>query len=373
MKRIALIGASSEVATDLIDVLAERGFELAGLRVLGDESLAGEGIEAAGYDVRVERAERGSLGSVDVALFVGDGALARLLLPEAHQAGAIVIDATPFSLSAGAPVVLPEVNAERIGELGEKRILAVPGPHGVGLAVALAPLHEAAGVKRVVTTVFDSAAMHGREAMDALSQQSVRLMQGRGLSQAEFPEQIAFNARPQSAALDGDGSSLDEQRLVREITGLFGDTVQVVASIVRVPVFAGAAQAVWVELERPLETEEAERVLREGRGILLPEPGAVTEANGVDAAPDEELDDQTYDEEPSEEEDEDPAEPREHDLLHDEGPGPVEVGGSEAVHVARIRADGGSGVAFWVAFDELRKGSSLSLVATLEIALRDLR
>ena len=374
MTRIAIVGASSEVATDLIDVLAERGFDLSGLRVLGDESLAGEGIEAAGYDVRVEQAARGSLGSVDAAIFVGDGALARLLVAEAHAAGAIVIDATPVSRAAGAPIVLPEVNAERIGELGEKRILAVPGPHGVGLAAALAPLHEVAGVKRVVTTVFDSAAMHGREAMDALSQQSVRLMQGRSLDNDEFPEQIAFNARPQSASVDGNGSSIDELRLAREITGLFGDAVDVIATVVRVPVFAGAAQAVWVELERPLETEQAEQLLREGRGILLPEPRDASDTDGAGEPSPAELDDDGYDDEPREDEEEEsePFEERGHDLLHDEGPGPVEVGGSEAVHVARIRADRG-GVAFWVAFDELRKGISLSIVATLEIALRDLR
>ncbi|MBY0275103.1 hypothetical protein K2Z84_07170 [Candidatus Binatia bacterium] len=372
MTRIAIVGGSSEVVSDLIDVLADRGFDLSGLRVLGDESLAGEGIEAAGYDVRVEQAARGSLGTVDVAIFVGDGTLARLLVHEAHQAGAVVIDATPFSRSAGAPLVLPEVNAERIGELGEKRILAVPGPHAVGLAVALAPLHDAAGVKRVVTTVFDSAAMHGREAMDALSQQSVRLMQGRGLANDEFPEQLAFNARPQAAAIDGDGASHDEERLVREVTGLFGDAIDVVATVVRVPVFAGAAQAVWVELERPLETEEAERLLREGRGILLPEPRAASDVDGAGEPSLDALADDAYDDEPRDEEDEEPVEERAHDLRHDEGPGPVEVGGSEAVHVARIRSDA-HGVAFWVAFDELRKGTSLSLVATLEIALRELR
>jgi aspartate-semialdehyde dehydrogenase len=140
-----------------------------------------------------------------------------------------------------------------------------------------------------------------------------------------------------------------------------------------VPVFAGAAQAVWVELERAIETEEAERVLREGRGILLPEPGVASDGNGADGpTEDEPADDEVYGDEAHDDEGEEPAEPRTHDLLHDEGPGPVEVGGSESVHVARIRA-AGKGVAFWVAFDELRKGTSLSLVATLEIALRDLR
>lgn len=365
MTRIAIVGASSETATDLIDVLADRGFDLGGLRVLGDETLAGEGIESAGYDVRVEEAVRGSLGGIDVAIFLGDGALARLLVPEARDAGAIVIDATPFSRASGAPIVVPEVNPERVAALGGERVIAVPGPHGVGLAVALAPLHEAAGVKRVVTTVLDSAAMHGRDAMDALSQQSVRLMQGRGLARNEFAEQIAFNARPQVAALHGDGSSLDEARLSHELKALFGERVEVVATVVRVPVFAGAAQAVWVELDRPLSTEDAQQLLREGRGILLPESPEVTPDEG-----DVEDDGDGYDDEPVEAADDgdDPG----HDLLHDESPGPVEVGGSEAVHVARVRA-GSGGVALWIALDELRKGTSLSLVATLEIALRDLR
>lgn len=377
MTRIAIVGASSEVATDLIDVLVDRGFDLSGLRVLGDESLAGEGIEAAGYDVHVEPAVRGALGSVDVALFLGDGTLARQLLPEARDAGAIVIDATGFALGAGAPAVLPEVNAERVAELGGARVLAVPGPHAVGLAAALAPLNEAAGVRRVVTTVFDSAAMHGRDAMDALSQQSVRLMQGRGFERDQFPEQLAFNARPQVALLDGDGWSFDERRLASEIAALFGDGVEVVATVVRVPVFAGAAQAVYVELERPLTADAAEQLLREGRGILLPEAriaGEDPDALEDDAAA---ADDETFDFDAAEDDGDPDAQPAAgeehgHDLLHDEGPGPVEVGGSEAVHVARVRSRG-NGVAFWIAFDELRKGTSLSVVATLEIALRDLR
>jgi aspartate-semialdehyde dehydrogenase len=360
MTRLAIVGASSEVATDLIDVLVDRGFDLGGLRVLADESLAGEAIEAAGYDVRVEQARPGCLEGVDVALFLGDGALARELVGEAREEGVLVIDATPFSAASGAAVVLPEVNASRIGSV-EERVLAVPGPHGVGLAVALAPLHEAVGVKRVVTTVFESAAMHGREAMDMLSQQSVRLMQGRGFARDEFGEQLAFNARPQLGELGLEGSSFDEVRLAREIGSLFDGAIEVVATVVRVPVFAGAAQSVYVELERPLDADEARRLLREGRGILMPEPlDPDSRGDGVTEPDADEPDDDESDDEQG------------HDLLHDEGPGPVEVGGSESVHVARVRGDGNV-LAFWIAFDELRKGTSLSVIATLEIALRDLR
>lgn len=363
MTRIAIVGASSEVTTDLIDVLVERGFDLAGLRVLADESLAGEAIEAAGYDVRVEPAVAGSLAGCEVALFLGDGTLARALVPEASAEGAIVIDATPYSREeTHAPVVLPEVNAGRLKELAGNGVIAVPSPHGVGLAVALAPLHEAATVRRVVTTVFESAAVRGREAMDVLSQQSVKLMQGRGFDHDESPEQLAFNARPQAAALGGDGWSVDERRIAGDIAALFGEPApDVVATVVRVPVFAGMAQSVYVELERPLGRDEALQLLREGRGILLPETFDAPAAEDEEPLEDEEFVDEERE--------------ATYDLLHDESPGPVDVGGSEAVHVARLHADPREprALAFWIAFDELRKGTSLTLVATLEIALRELR
>ncbi|HEY8514258.1 MAG TPA: Asd/ArgC dimerization domain-containing protein [Candidatus Binatia bacterium] len=367
--RIAIVGATTEVASELIDVLAARGFDLTGLRVLADESLAGEAIEAAGWDVRVEPAVAGSLGGVDVALFLGDGELARALVPEAREQGAIVIDASPFSRDElGAPLVLPEVNAASVKELAKERVLAIPGPHTAGLAAALAPLHEAATVRRVVTTVFESASLRGREAMDELSRQSVTLMQGRGIDRRESPEQLAFNARPQPSSLEGEGWSVDERRLAREITTLFDAPIDVAATVVRIPVFAGTAQAVFVELANELTLDEATKLLREGRGVVLPEP-PIGSGDGAETLPDEDDDSAEPDE------DEEELDGDEPDLLHDQTPGPVDVNGSEAVHVARLRTlpRDPRALAFWLAFDDLRKGLGLTLVATLEIALRELR
>lgn len=379
MTRIAIVGAGSDAATDLIEVLAERGFDLGGLRVLADESLAGEAIEAAGWDVRVEPAVPGSLAGCEVALFLGDGELARDLVPEAAAAGTLVIDATPYSRESGAPVILPEVNAERIAELVTDGVIAVPGAAGVGLAVALAPLHEAARVRRVVVTVFESAAMRGRDAMDLLSRQSVKLMQGVGLDRGDSSEQLAFNARPQTALLDGGGWSLDERRLAGDVAAVFGESApDVVATVVRVPVFTGAGLSVYVELEQPLGLDEVQRLLRGGRGIMLPEASEDEDAaaDGDGGAEDEYEDDGDAAEAYADEErDQDEEGEERHDLLHDLGAGPVDVSGSEAVHVTRLHADPREprALAFWIAFDELRKGTSLTLVATLEVALRELR
>jgi aspartate-semialdehyde dehydrogenase len=201
--------------------------------------------------------------------------------------------------------------------------------------------------------------------MEVLSQQSVKLMQGRGFDRDESPEQLAFNVRPRAAALDGEGWSVDERRIAGDLAALLGDPApDVVATVVRVPVFAGVAQSVYVELERPLGRDEALQLLREGRGILLPET-----FDAPAAADGEAFDDEGDDGFVAEEQDE------AYDLLHDESPGPVEVNGSDAVHVARLHLDPREprALAFWIAFDELRKGTSLTLVAMLEIALRELR
>ena len=182
--------------------------------------------------------------------------LARALVPEARDGGTIVIDATPYSREQGAPLVLPEVNA--VAREEPRRAIACsryPDRMASASAVALAPLHEAATVKRVVTTVFESAAIRGREAMDELSQQSVKLMQGRGFDHDEFPEQLAFNVRPQAAALDGqrDGRSTSAGWRARSRRCSRRRRCRSPRRWSGCRCSPGAAQSVFVELERPLE------------------------------------------------------------------------------------------------------------------------
>jgi aspartate-semialdehyde dehydrogenase len=360
MRRIVIVGGGPDLSQELLEVLLSRGLELAAIRVLDDESQAGAYIELDVGRTRVDPATPANLADADAAVFLGDGLLARDLVGTAMAAGALVIDATPYSRRVKhAPLVIPEINPEAIAAVGGERLVACPTPAAVGLAVALGPLREAAAVRRVVTTVFEPASQRGREGIEALSRQSLALIQGQPIDRSELPEQLAFNLRPQAASREAGGWAFDERVLADEVGALFGQPrIDVAATFVRAPVFFGMAQSVYVELGRPLASDDLERIVRAGRGLLLAgslvegEPAAKAAALGAD-------DDEAF-------ADVDPA--------YDEEVGPVEVSGSDAVHISRLRVDPQreGGVAFWIAFDNVRKGVVLNAALTLEIALRDL-
>ncbi|MDG2306456.1 MAG: Asd/ArgC dimerization domain-containing protein [Candidatus Binatia bacterium] len=350
--RVTIVGDDAEISEQILRVLLERGFGLEGIRALGGEGGAGDFIEVDQENrLRVERADALGLAGADAVLFSGDGDLASELVDHVPH-GVLVLDATPAaSARTGSVPIVPEVNADLVGAIGASGPLALASPATVGLAVALAPLHEAGRVRRVVTTVMYPASTNGRDGAQRLSRQSVALMQGAGLDEELDPEHFAFNLRPQRGDYDSPWSA-DEHVLAREISAIFGEpAIEVVATGVRAPVFYGIGQSVYVETEEPLDPDEAERLLLRGRGLLV--AGSTQAGEQDEGRP----------------EDETPIE------ALDLSPGPIEVAGSDAVHVAHVRADPhrDGALAFWLCLDDQRKGVALNAVATLEIALRDAR
>jgi aspartate-semialdehyde dehydrogenase len=347
MPRVGIIGAPPELAAELVSLLVERGFELAELRLLGEPDAAGEVVEVGPARLRLEAATPEHLEGLSTVLFFGDGTLASQLIDQALRSGALVIDATPFARRLGrAPLVVPEVNAGVAAALlGKGGLLASPMPASVGVAIALAPLHASVGVRRANVTAFESASQRGAEGPEELSRQTIGLVQGQGHDREEFPEQLAFNLRPQVAA-DASGWAVEERAIASEVAGLLGEPkIAIVATVVRAPVFFGAAAAIHVELARPVTAEEIREQLRTAPGIFL--------AGSLPARHKDE-DDEDYDPET------------------DERPGPVEVTGSDAIHVARVRVDpeDPSQAALWIAFDDVRKGTAQNVIGILEIALR---
>ncbi len=362
MARIGIVGGVAELAAELVSVLVERGFDLAEVRVLAEPEREGEVVEVAPARLRVEAASEEAIAALEIALFCGSGELAARLVEPAVDAGALVLDATPYSRRVRrAPLVVPEVNAATAAR--PDGVLASPMPATVALAIALAPLHRAARLLAVHATVFESASQRGAEGPEQLSRQAVALMQGRGHDHGEFPEQLAFNLRPQIAA-DASGWATEERALADELVELLGEpALPVVATSVRTSVFYGGAAAVDVELERPLGADAAREELRSAPGVLL--AGALGEA-----APSAKASWQDAAEGADAEEPEEPEE--RYELLADERPGPVEVVGSDAIHVARVRAlpSDARRLVLWLAFDDVRRGIALNLVGMLEAALR---
>ena len=418
--RVAIVGASPELSGDLAEMLADRGIEGDRLRLLGGEETAGGTVDVHGRRLRIGAATRESLADVDVALFCGDPRLAARLIPQARDGGALSIDATGCTRGlAAVPAIVPEVNGEEVGELAPGAVVASPDPLAVALALVLVPLHRLGSVRRVVVTVLAPASRLGAVGVEALSCQSVALMQGRSIDRAGFPEQLAFNLRVQPGQ-DATGWSDAEEGLASVVPALLAaPEVVVAATLVRTPVFFGTAMAIDVELEAEVGVEQVVAALRAGQGLLVsgtPEdvlarsigrdadapPGDARrgDPSEVDfgASIDDEDDDflrEDDDEDPDEDADVDLDEEDDEDDEDDDGfeaadglgtedgeesgaealdpsldpaPGPVEVAGSDFVHVSRVRVDPRrpTAVAMWITFDEVRRGVARNLVAILE-------
>lgn len=343
MAEVAIVGAGEELAEEVLSELLARGHAAEGIRLFGGEGRAGEVLLLEGSSFRVDPATAEALADFETVLFFEDGLLARDHVPSLAEAGALVVDATAFSRrTRSGRLVVPEVNGELLAIPGEQRLFALPMPAVTGLATALAPLHALARINRVITTVFEPASNRGPAAIEDLSRQSVAMVSGEGIDREKFPETLAFNVRPYSSGGSEDGWAFDERMVAEEVATLFGEPpVEVLATVARVPVFLGAAQSVWVDLDGAVTLEDVRAALREAPSLLLA-GDFLGEVVGDETG----------------------------DLLADGEPGPVDVAGSSAVHIARLRQDPGrpESVGFWIAFDDLRKGVALNAVTTFERA-----
>lgn len=346
LSSIAIIGGGEDLAEEILSELLSRGYDAQDFRIFDSEVRAGEVVQVGKASFSTGLASVEALADVDAALFVGDGLLARDFLPGLAEAGALVVDATAFSRRTGCgTLVVPELNAEEITGVGDSRVYACPMPATIGLSIAMAPLHRLARVRRVTTTIFEPASQRGPAAIQELSQQSVAMVSGEGIDREKFSETFAFNVRPYAAAEGGEGWAFDEQMIAQEIAELFGDPpVEVLATIVRMPIFVGAGQSVWLDLDTALPLEEVRAALREAPSILLA-------GEGLDESDDAEM----------------------VRLLADAEPGPLDVAGSSAVHLARLRQNPArpESIGFWIVFDDQRKGVAMSVVATFERAWRE--
>jgi len=250
-------------------------------------------------------------------------------------AGTAVIDVSSrFRLDPEVPLVVPEVNVGKLGEWRERGVVASPSGTATALGVVLAPFAAEAGLRRVVVSTYQGVASAGRRAVDALSRETLDLLNARGTRRrGRFARRIAFNCVPQVGALEPGGSTTHELLVVEELRKLLdlpGLGMSVTA--IRVPIFFGSAFSVNLETESPLAAAQAADILRRAPGILL------------------------------------------HDEAADSYPTPAEVAGSDATHVGRVRDDPSAeppGLMLWIAIDNVRKGAALNAVQIAEILARD--
>ncbi|MBI3000354.1 MAG: aspartate-semialdehyde dehydrogenase [Deltaproteobacteria bacterium] len=331
---VAVVGATGAVGEQMREVLGERLFPVGELRLLASERSAGQFLEFRDERIRVGVLGEDSFENIDIALFSAGGSVSGRFAPLAVAAGIVVVDNTArFRMEADIPLVVPEVNAQEIAQYKRRGIIANPNCSTIQMVVALKPIHEAARIKRVVVSTYQSVSGAGRMAMEELSQQAVALFNGKELVKERFPHQIAFNCIPHiDAFLDG-GYTKEEVKMVNETRKILGEpSLRITATAVRVPVFCGHSESVNIETEKKLTAKDVKTILREAPGILLcDEPENNVYPMAIDAV------------------------------------------GNDATLVGRIREDDSvaNGINLWIVADNLRKGAALNAVQIAEILIRD--
>jgi aspartate-semialdehyde dehydrogenase len=334
---IAVVGATGAVGREMINVIVERGLEYKEIRLLASERSAGEVLKVGENSVKVQVLTPESFEGVDIALFSAGGSVSAEFGPEAAKRGAIVIDnSSHFRMDPKVPLIVPEVNSDSLREhlaqlsVGEGTIIANPNCSTIQLVVALKPISEAAGLKRVIISTYQAVSGAGKAAMDELFEQSLCLFnQDQEETAAKFAHPIAFNCIPHCDVFLENDYTKEEMKLVNEPRKILGlPELRVTATAVRVPVFNSHSESVNIETERPLSADQAKEILSQSPGIILQD-----------------------------------------DPSKNEYPLARSATGTDVTYVGRVRQDESveNGLNMWIVADNLRKGAATNAVQIAEI------
>jgi len=326
-KTVAILGATGAVGVDLLRLLEERNFPVDRLRAFASERSRGTVVRFRDEDVPVEVPGPDSFEGVDLAFFSAGAERARIHAPGAVRAGALVIDnSSAFRMDPGVPLVIPEINPGALRD--HHGIIANPNCTTIITLLPVAPLIREAGVVALRAASYQAASGAGARAMDELTGQIRAIAAGREPEVAEFPHQLALNVIPHVGGFLPGGETEEEAKLRNESRRILSlPDLAVSATCVRVPVLRSHSVAVWLTTKRPLSPDRAREILGSAPGVkVVDDPAALA-----------------Y-------------------------PMPVTAAGTAPVQVGRIRADesSDSGIAFFVAGDQLLKGAALNAVQIAE-------
>lgn len=290
---LAVVGATGTVGRTVLEVLDDLDVPLRRLRPFASPRSAGTTLSFRGDDVRVEGLREGAFRGCDVAIFCAGPEVAREWAPRAWAEGCAAVDDSPaFRAEPDVPLVVPEVNAAALAGFRARGVVASPSSNVTALALALAPLRAAAGLRRIVVATYQSVSGAGQRGVEELERQARDLLNLREPeAAARFPHRIAFNVIPQVGAFAPGGATEEEERIARDLRKVLGDPdLGVAATAVRVPVFFGHSLAVNVEARGPLGAEAARAALRAAPGVkvvddpaerIYPMPMLVAHGDGV--------------------------------------------------------------------------------------------
>jgi aspartate-semialdehyde dehydrogenase len=332
---IAVVGATGVVGESMLEILAERKFPVGEVYALASERSVGKTVSFGGRELEVEDLAGFDFSRAQIGLFSAGGSISADYAPKAAAAGCVVIDNTShFRYDDDIPLVVPEVNAERIADYTNCGIIANPNCSTIQMVVALKPIYDAVGIERINVATYQAVSGAGRDLIEALAQQAANLLSGRPLDIEGDAKQIGFNAIPHIDVFQDNRYTKEEMKMVWETRKIFADdSILVNPTAVRIPVFYGHSEAVHIETREKITAEKACELLARAEGVTLLDsvttgayPTAVTDASGKD---------------------------------------PVFVG--------RVREDISHprGLDLWIVADNIRKGAALNSVQIAEILAKN--
>ncbi|HYK96337.1 MAG TPA: aspartate-semialdehyde dehydrogenase [Candidatus Dormibacteraeota bacterium] len=327
---VAVVGATGVVGRTMVQVLGERRFPMAELRLLASGRSAGRTVHVDGRPIEVQEAVGAAFDGVDIALFSAGADISRDLAPQAVARGAAVIDnSAAWRMDPTVPLVVSQVNPDDLAT--HEGIIANPNCSTMQLVPVLMPLRDSAGIERVVVDTYQSVSGTGADAIAELEGQIRAHAAGEPKTHTVYPHEIAFNALPEIDVFLDNGYTKEEWKIVTESRKILHlPDLRISCTAVRVPVFVGHSLAVHVETRDPVTPEQARRLFGAVPGVVIQD---------------------------------DPA-------TH-EYPLATTSAGRDEVFVGRVRQDpsieGGRGLAFWVVSDNLRKGAATNAVELAEL------
>jgi len=325
--RVAVVGATGQVGSVMLRLLSERGFPAREVVPFASERSAGKELPGIGI---VQPLDDGTIQGFDLAIFSAGGATSKEWAPRFADAGAVVVDnSSAWRMNDDVPLVVSEVNPDALD--AHKGIIANPNCSTMQLVVALKPIHDAAGIDRLIVSTYQAVSGTGKGAVDELKRQSGAVLAGEDVGAPQvYAHQIAFNALPHAGNFaEGDDHTDEERKLINETRKILGDdAIRVNATCVRVPVMNGHSESVSIETREPLSVERARKLLSDAPGVtLIDDPGNALYPLATDAD------------------------------------------GRDDVLVGRLRQDPSHerGLVMWVVSDNLRKGAATNAVQLCEL------
>ncbi|MFK5984842.1 MAG: aspartate-semialdehyde dehydrogenase [Pseudomonadota bacterium] len=332
---VAVVGATGAVGETMMSILEQRNFPVGTLYPLASSRSAGSKVEFRGKQITVGDLDKFDFSKVQIGLFSAGGSISEIYAPKAAEAGCVVIDNTAhFRNDDDIPLVVPEVNPHAIANYTNRGIIANPNCSTIQMLVALKPIYDAVGIKRINVATYQAVAGTGKVAIEELATQTANILNGIDVECKVYPKQIAFNALPHIDVFKDNGYTKEEMKMVWETKKIFeDDAILVNPTAVRIPVFYGHSEALHIETKEKITAETATKLLKDFPGITVIDDRcdggyatAVTE--GVN---------------------------------------------NDDVYVSRIREDISHprGLDLWVVADNVRKGAALNSVQIAEILIAE--